>query len=299
MHRYALSPKVAPVARCFESCPSAVRVRARCERSAGKVPASGSRGAGDGQSVCRPPGVDMPPNRGLGAAARSVSDTYPGVSCPVTQGPLCSGGKSTGQTVKRLPQGGAQRGWWSLAAGSMLSRNRRHWRILDPGKRSELTVAPDSLTHRESTAPARARTGACARGRTAGGGFGAPDFAVIIAPVFDRHFLRVAAVTWIIASRTAAGAAFHASSLPARAGVVTTRLAQGLCRLARTALPQGSHRLAPLRLVGGKMPRAGHARHAWRRTLLIETEGAAGAVERGCTPHECRRSPIATAPPST
>lgn len=107
-------------------------------------------------------------------------------------------------------------------------------------------------------------------------------FAVVIAPVFDRHFLPVAAVTWIIAPRTAAGAAFHASSLPARAAVVTTRLAQEPCRLARTALAQGSHWLGPLRLVGVKMPRAGRARRVWRRTLLIETDGAVGAVELGC-----------------
>ena len=106
-------------------------------------------------------------------------------------------------------------------------------------------------------------------------------FAVVIAPVFDRHFFPVAAVTSIIASRTAAGAAFHASSLPAGAAVVTTRLAQEPCRLARTALAQGSHWLAPLRLVGVKMPRAGHTRRVWRRTLLIETDGVAGAAEQG------------------
>jgi len=108
---------------------------------------------------------------------------------------------------------------------------------------------------------------------------GAPDFAVIIAPVFDRHFFPVAAVTWIIASKTAAGAAFRASSLPAGAGVVTMRLAQGCYRSARTTLPQRSHWLAPLRLVGVKMPRPCRTRHHWRRTLLIETDGAAGTMD--------------------
>ena len=28
-----------------------------------------------------------------------------------------------------------------------------------------------------------------------------------------------------------------------------------------------------------EVPRVGHTRHAWRRTVLLETEGAAGAVE--------------------
>jgi hypothetical protein len=34
-----------------------------------------------------------------------------------------------------------------------------------------------------------------------------------------------------------------------------------------------------LRLVGAKMPRVCHTRHAWRRTVLIDAEGAAGAAE--------------------
>ena len=58
-----------------------------------------------------------------------------------------------------------------------------------------------------------------------------------------------------------------ASSLPAGAAVVTTRLAQNCCRLARTALQQGSHWLAPLQLVGVTMPRVCHTRHACRRRL--------------------------------
>ncbi len=91
--------------------------------------------------------------------------------------------------------------------------------------------------------------------------------------------------------------ALSASSLQAGAGVVTMRLAQGCCRLARTALQQGSHWLAPMRLVGVKMPRVCHTRHAWRRTLLIETDGAAGAVEQGCHPRmrmkpDCGRVPV-------
>ena len=52
--------------------------------------------------------------------------------------------------------------------------------------------------------------------------------------------------------------------------------------MARTALQQRSHWLAPLRLVGVKMPRVDHTSHDWGRTLLIETEGATGAVEQGC-----------------
>ena len=75
------------------------------------------------------------------------------------------------------------------------------------------------------------------------------------------------------------------------------RLAQGCCRLARTALQQGSHWLAPLRLVGVKMPRVCHTRRAWRRTMLIETEGATGAVEQGCHTRmrakpDCDRVPV-------
>jgi len=58
-----------------------------------------------------------------------------------------------------------------------------------------------------------------------------------------------------------------ASSLPAGAAVVTTRLAQNCCRFARRALQQGSHWLAPVRLVGVKMPRVCHTRHACRRRL--------------------------------
>ena len=87
-----------------------------------------------------------------------------------------------------------------------------------------------------------------------------------------------------------------ASSLPARAAVVTTRLAQRCCRLARAALQQVSHWLAPLRLVGVKMPRVCHTRHAWRRRLWPQQLLLLGAVERGCTPYECWRSPLATAP---
>jgi hypothetical protein len=90
--------------------------------------------------------------------------------------------------------------------------------------------------------------------------------------------------------------AWCASSLPARAAVVTTRLAQRCCRLARTALQHESHWLAPLRLVGVKMPRVCHTRHAWRRRIWPPQVLLLGAVERGCSPHECRRSPIATAP---
>ena len=82
-----------------------------------------------------------------------------------------------------------------------------------------------------------------------------------------------------------------ASSLPAHAAVVTTRLAQGCCRFARTALQQGSHWLAPLRLVGVTMPRVCHTWHAWRRRLWPHT-----VIAAGLSPHECRRSPIATAP---
>ena len=75
------------------------------------------------------------------------------------------------------------------------------------------------------------------------------------------------------------------------------RLAQGCYRLARTALQQGSQWLAPLRLVGVKMPRVCHTRRAWRRTLLIETEGAAGAAEQGCHTRmrakpDCDRVPV-------
>ena len=90
--------------------------------------------------------------------------------------------------------------------------------------------------------------------------------------------------------------AWCASSLPAGAAVVTTRLAQNCCRFPRTALPQGSHWRAPLRLVGVKMPRVCHTRHAWRRRLWLKRLLLLVAVKRGCTPHECRRSPIATAP---
>ena len=87
-----------------------------------------------------------------------------------------------------------------------------------------------------------------------------------------------------------------ASSLPARAAVVTTRLAQRCCRLARTALQHESHWLAPLRLVGVMLPRVCHTRHAWLQTSLASQLLLLGAVERGCTPHECRRSSIAIAP---
>ena len=262
-----------------------------CSPRAGEMRAKCGQGTGEWQSRCGRWAVRLPAARCRHAAqsrsgcSRAIGQRHvSGSELPPDAGSRLLGRTSSCRTVQRLPQGGAQRGWWSLAAGSMLSRNRRHWRILDPGKRSELTVAPDSLTHRESTAPARARTGACARGRTAGGGFGAPDFAVIIAPVFDRHFLPVAAVTWIIASGTAAGAAFRASSLLAGAAVVTTRLAQGCCHLARKPLPQGSHWLAQLRGLGAMLPRVGRTRHAWRRTLLIETGGAAGTA-KACISH--------------
>ena len=86
-----------------------------------------------------------------------------------------------------------------------------------------------------------------------------------------------------------------ASSLPARAAVVTTRLAQNCRRFARAALQQGSHWLAPLRLFGVMLPRVCHTRHACRRRLWSQLL-LLGAVERGYTPHEYRRSPIATAP---
>ena len=75
-----------------------------------------------------------------------------------------------------------------------------------------------------------------------------------------------------------------ASSLPARAEVVTTRLAQNCRRFARTALQQGSHWLAPLRLVGVKMPRVCHTRHAWRRRLWPHTVVAAWGSGAGLYP---------------
>ena len=75
-----------------------------------------------------------------------------------------------------------------------------------------------------------------------------------------------------------------ASSLPARAAVVTTRVAQNCCRGARAALQQGSHWLAPLRLVGVKMPRVCHTRHAWRRRLWPYTVVAAWGSGAGLHP---------------
>jgi hypothetical protein len=78
--------------------------------------------------------------------------------------------------------------------------------------------------------------------------------------------------------------ALSASSLPARAAVVTTRLAQNCCRLPQTALQQGSHWLAPLRLVGVKIPRVCHTRHAWRRRLWPDTVVAAWGSGAGLYP---------------
>ena len=75
-----------------------------------------------------------------------------------------------------------------------------------------------------------------------------------------------------------------ASSLLRRQPVVTTRLAQNCCRFARTALQQGSHWLAPLRLVGVKMPRVCHTRHAWRRRLWSDTVVAAWGSGAGLHP---------------
>jgi hypothetical protein len=62
------------------------------------------------------------------------------------------------------------------------------------------------------------------------------------------------------------------------AAVVTTRLAQRCCCFARTALPQGSHWLAPLRLVDVNMPRVCHTRHAWRRRLVVAAWGRGGGL---------------------
>jgi hypothetical protein len=86
-----------------------------------------------------------------------------------------------------------------------------------------------------------------------------------------------------------------APSLPAHAAVVTTRLAQNCCRFAQTALQQESHWLAPLRLVGVKMPRVCHARHAWRRRPWLHTVVAVWGSGAGLYPHECGRSSVATA----
>ena len=75
-----------------------------------------------------------------------------------------------------------------------------------------------------------------------------------------------------------------ASSLPAHAAVVTTRLAQKCSRFAQTALQQRSHWLVPLRLVGVKMPRVCHTRHAWRRRLWPYTVVAAWGSGAGLHP---------------
>ena len=85
--------------------------------------------------------------------------------------------------------------------------------------------------------------------------------------------------------------AWCASSLPAGAAVVTTRLAQNCCRFARAALQQGSHWLAPLRLVGLKMPRVCHTRHAWRRRLWPHTVVAAWGSGAGLYPARMRAKP--------
>lgn len=82
-----------------------------------------------------------------------------------------------------------------------------------------------------------------------------------------------------------------ASSLPAYAAVVTTRLAQNCCRFAQTALPQGSHWLAPLRLVGVKMPRVCHTRHAWCRRLWPHTVVAAWGRGAGLFPARIQVEP--------
>ena len=82
-----------------------------------------------------------------------------------------------------------------------------------------------------------------------------------------------------------------ASSLPARAAVVTTRLAQRCCRFARTAMQQGSHWLAPLRLVGAKIPRVCHTRHVWRRRLWPETVVAAWGGGAGLHPAQMYAKP--------
>ncbi len=88
-----------------------------------------------------------------------------------------------------------------------------------------------------------------------------------------------------------------ASSLPAHAAVVTTRLAQNCCHFAQTAMQQGSHWRAPLRLVGVKMPHVCHTRHAWRRLLWPHTVVAAWGSGAGLYPARmCWRSSIATAP---
>lgn len=68
-----------------------------------------------------------------------------------------------------------------------------------------------------------------------------------------------------------------ASSLPAGAAVVTTRLAQ-------TALLQRSHWLVPLRFVGVKMPRVCHTRHACRRRISPYTVIAAWGSGAGLYP---------------
>ena len=78
--------------------------------------------------------------------------------------------------------------------------------------------------------------------------------------------------------------ALSASSLPARAAVVTTRLAQNCCCLARPALQQGSHWRAPMRLVGVKMSRVCHTRHAWRRRIWSDTVVAAWGSGAGLHP---------------
>ena len=89
------------------------------------------------------------------------------------------------------------------------------------------------------------------------------------------------------------------SSLPAGAAVVTTRLAQNCCRLARTALQQGSHWLAPLRLVGVRMPRVCHTRHAWCRRLwahIVVAAWGSGAglyPARMCAKPDCDRAAFA------
>jgi hypothetical protein len=94
-------------------------------------------------------------------------------------------------------------------------------------------------------------------------GQGAHHFGSSLAPATDQSL---------------SAGAWCASSLPAVAAVVTTRLAQRCCCFARTALPQGSHWLAPLRLVDVNMPRVCHTRHAWRRRLVVAAWGRGGGL---------------------
>ena len=77
--------------------------------------------------------------------------------------------------------------------------------------------------------------------------------------------------------------ALSASSLPAHAAVVTTRLAQGYCRVAWTALQQWSHWLAPLRLVGAKMPRVCHRGTLGAEPCCLKQRVPLGQLSRAVT----------------